>query len=164
MTDTLYTFEHTEAVLREYAAAAEELYKDNLLADGRVATGELIDSVRTEVSVGGRTVAVDMHLADYWKYVEFGTEPHWPPPGALLKWIEAKPVIPRPDSRGRIPTPQQLDFLIRRKISRVGTEGKPTLSTTVAQLNEQYLPLIEQAITEDVGSWADFIVSAFGQD
>lgn len=163
MNDTLLTLTHTEAVLKEYAAAAEDLYKDNLLADGRVATGELIDSIHAEVVTADRIVAVDLHLADYWKYVEFGTAPHWPPPGALLRWIEAKPVIPRPDARGRIPTPQQLDYLIRRKISQVGTEGKPTLATTVEELNGQYLPLLEDAIAADLSDAADAVVAFFGQ-
>lgn len=163
MSDTLLSLTRTEAVLKEYAMAAADLYKDNLMHDQRIATGELVDSVHTEVVTEDRVIAVDMRLAGYWKYVEFGTPPHLPPPGALLKWIEAKPVIPRPDSRGRIPTPRQLDFLIRRKIASVGTEGKPTLANTVKELNEQYLPLIEAALTEDLAGSLDSTLSWFGR-
>ena len=39
------------------------------------------------------------------------------PKEAILQWIKIKPVIPRPDENGKIPTPEQLAFLIGRAMA-----------------------------------------------
>lgn len=154
----------TEAVLREYAAQLQERFPEQLRQHGRRATGDLIGSVHTEVltTAGGR-VAVDLHLAEYWKYVEWDTRPHWPPPGSLLKWIEAKPIIPYPDKNGKLPTPKQLDFLIRRKISREGTKGTHDLRDTVQLLNIEYERKIADAVAEDFGDAVDVLIRTFAR-
>lgn len=161
--ENLITFENTIAVLKEYAAAAEELYKMKLLGSGRVASGELIDSVSTQVVVGQSVLAVEMHLSEFWKYVEWDTRPHWPPSGALLKWIEAKPVLPHPDKNGRLPTPKQLDYLIRRKIAAKGTKGSHDLANTVQELNRTYEGLIADAVVKDFGAVADTLIRTFAR-
>lgn len=106
-----------EAVLQELGEDVRKGYIETLLRNDHRATGELINSVTAVVDVQGEVYEVKLQLADYWKYVEDDTQAHWPPRGAILKWIKAKPVIPRPDERGRIPKPEQLAFLIRRAIA-----------------------------------------------
>lgn len=120
-----------EAVLRELGEDVRRGYMDELLQHDRKATGTLLDSVTAIVDVQGEVYEVKLQLADYWKYVEEGTAPHWPPRKAILDWIKAKPVIPRPDSKGRIPSQESLAFLISRKIARVGTEGSHDLQKTL---------------------------------
>lgn len=120
-----------EAVLQELGEDVRQGYMDELLQHDRKATGTLLDSVTAIVDVQGEVYEVKLQLADYWKYVEEGTAPHWPPRKAILDWIKAKPVIPRPDSKGRIPSQESLAFLISRKIARVGTEGSHDLQKTL---------------------------------
>ena len=120
-----------EAVLQELGEDVRQGYMDELLQHDRKATGTLLDSVTAIVDVQGDVYEVKLQLADYWKYVEEGTAPHWPPRKAILDWIKAKPVIPRPDSKGRIPSQESLAFLISRKIARVGTEGSHDLQKTL---------------------------------
>lgn len=120
-----------EAVLQELGEDVRQGYMDQLLQHDRKATGTLLDSVTAIVDVQGDVYEVKLQLADYWKYVEEGTAPHWPPRKAILDWIKAKPVIPRPDSKGRIPSQESLAFLISRKIARVGTEGSHDLQKTL---------------------------------
>lgn len=120
-----------EAVLQELGEDVRQGYMDELLQHDRKATGTLLDSVTAIVDVQGDVYEVKLQLADYWKYVEEGSAPHWPPRKAILDWIKAKPVIPRPDSKGRIPSPESLAFLISRKIARVGTEGSHDLQKTL---------------------------------
>lgn len=120
-----------EQVLRELGEDVRQGYMDELLQHDRKATGTLLDSVTAIVDVQGEVYEVKLQLADYWKYVEEGTAPHWPPRKAILDWIKAKPVIPRPDSKGRIPSQESLAFLISRKIARVGTEGSHDLQKTL---------------------------------
>lgn len=159
----LFSFTQTAAVLEEYAHAVEALYKDRLLEHGHLASAGLLNSVHAVVTHGDHSVAVEMNLAEYWKYVEYDTRPHFPPPDALLKWIKVKPVIPRPDARGRIPTPKQLAFLIGRKIAREGTKGTHSLEEAVSATNAQYEKRITDAIEADLGSAADAIIRTFAR-
>lgn len=159
----LISFTHTEAALREYGEAVAKAYKESLTRNNRKATGDLLDSVKVDIinEANGNGITVALDLASYWKFVEWDTRPHWPPRGSLLKWISAKPIIPSPDSRGRIPTPAQLDFLIRRKIAGFapdghggfkpgGTKGTHDLGDSVDAINASWLPRIEEAVARDI--------------
>lgn len=150
-------YKHTAAVLQEYADKARELYKENLSKSDRSATETLIRSVKTTVvTPTGYSIAVDMRLMDYWKYVEWDTKPHWPP--SLLGWIDAKGIKPYPDSKGRLPKPEQLDFLIRRKIAKEGTTGSHDLQNTIEELNAEYEQRIADAVAEDFADATDVII------
>ena len=159
----LVTFTHTASVLQEYAEAVEALYRDKLIEKGHNASYNLLQSVHTEVKVGDRSVAVDMTLADYWKYIEYDTKPHIIPLDALLKWVKIKPILPVPDANGRIPTPKQLAFLIGRKIAREGTKGTHSLEESVRYINAQYESKIADAITADIGDAASAIITTFAR-
>lgn len=138
--------------LDDYIAEFKELYARHLEADGRVATRQLIDNFTLEVNVMGTTINVMLNVADYYRYVENGrSSGRFPPVDKIIKWIEAKPIIPRPDAKGKLPTTNQLAFLIGRKIANQGYEGKPSLITTVDELNAKYIPLFQQALEEDFG-------------
>ena len=113
------------ATLDEYAERAKELYKRKLTDKGINASYKLL-------------------------YVENGRGPgKFPPIDKILEWIRVKPVIPYTDSRGRLPTEEQLAFLIARKIAEQGTEGRNVLFETVDELNRYYLPLLQKALDDD---------------
>lgn len=156
-------FTRTAAVLEDYAHAAEALYKDKLIEHGHLATAGLLNSVHAVVERGDGRVAVDINLAEYWKYVEYDTRPHFPPPSALLKWVLVKPIVPTPDAKGRIPTPKQLAFLIGRKIAREGTKGTHSLEEAVREINAQYEARIEEAIAADLGDAGDALIRTFAR-
>lgn len=153
MADSLLNFENVRQVLEDYADFVTAEYRGNLSRSGRNASGKLSSSIRAYVESGERWYEVRMRLEEYWKYVENGTRPHWPPVDAILRWVEIKPVIPRPDSRGRIPTPKQLAYLIARKISRVGTQGKPDLAEAEEQANARFMARLEEALQADAGAY-----------
>lgn len=159
----LFQFTRTAEVLEEYAKAAEAVYKDKLMENGHLATAGLLNSVHAVVVRGEHSVAVDLNLAEYWKYVEYDTRPHFPPPSAILKWVLVKPVVPTPDAKGRIPTPKQLAFLIGRKIAKEGTKGTHSLEQTVEHLNDTYAKKIEDAITADLGNSTDALIRTFSR-
>lgn len=142
-------FKHLQEVLAEYAKEIEERYKQNLEDSGRKATGNLITSVTTKVVVDGNELAIDLDLADYWKYVENGRSAgRFPPVNKILEWIRIKPVLPHPDARGNLPTEEQLAFLIGRKIAEEGFEGSNDLSDTLEEVD--YEKRIIQALDEDI--------------
>lgn len=151
----LIGFEKTMAALGDYAAAVGELYKTKL-AENEVSTteGTLARTAKTEVRVGERGFQVVIELEDYWRWVEYGRRPgKYPPPGAILRWVQIKPIIARPDKRGIVPTDRSLAFLIGRKIAKEGIEAKPLLHDSVEEINRYYLPKVEEALAEDVGAY-----------
>lgn len=87
----LVTLDNLKAVLEEYGQAVRNLYQDNLILHDRIASGDLLNSVEFRVVEGDHTYEVQLTLAEYWKFVEYDTKPHWPPVAALLEWIRVKP-------------------------------------------------------------------------
>lgn len=100
---TLSEFPKVAEVLERYGREFIEQYKINLVQSGRPASGRLAESLNYQVSIGTNVYAVDISLLDYWKYIESGTRPHWPPVSAIREWIKVKPVIPRPMANGKLP-------------------------------------------------------------
>lgn len=141
-------------VMMDIAKDIEENYKEQLASSGRYTTDyALIDSVTTSVNVDGAAYEVRMQLNDYWKWVEDDTRPHFPPPSAILRWIEIKPILPRPGSNGRIPTPEQLAYLIGRKISIFGTKGSHDLEKTKDAVLPMYRERLSEALGHDVENY-----------
>jgi len=138
------------STLNEYAQKAKELYKRKLTDKEINASYKLLNSVETVVRRNDDEFIVTINLEDYWYYVENGRGPgKFPPIDKILEWIRVKPVIPYTDSRGRLPTEEQLAFLIARKIANEGTEGRKELFETVDELNRHYLPLLQKALDDD---------------
>lgn len=135
-------------ILEEYASKVYTDYRHSLIEDDRFATKNLINSIKTIVKHNDRTYEVDLHLEDYWKYVEWDTKPHWPPKQPILNWIKAKPILPE-ERNGKLPTEDQLAFLIGRKISEQGTKGTHNLQRTLEEVNKEYLSKIEDAVLKD---------------
>ena len=148
-------FENLKSVLLDYAIALQNEYKDNLLLSNRLATGELIKSVQYKTTFNEREFIISLELEDYYKYVEKGTSAHFPPVNKLLEWIKAKPILPTPMKNGKLPTPNQLAYLIGRKISEVGTEGSHDLEKSSKTISEEYEELILEALEKDINEDLD---------
>lgn len=163
------------AVLTEYGNALRNAYQDNLIRSDHIATGGLLNSIEVRVEGPDNNLwSVVFNLAEWWKYVENGTRPHWPPPSALLQWIRAKPVIPRPDAKtGRLPSPESLAFLIGRRIAGKspdghggfkpgGTKGTHDLERAEQDLLGSFMPRIAEALQLDLTDGAYmYFVDAF---
>ena len=151
-------WEKTYEVLKEYAIELRNTLQDSYITDDRIATGDLLNSVEYIIEKDDRQIEVSLQLEEWWKYVEEDTKPHFPPPDAMLNYIKAKPVLPKPDRNGKLPTPNQLAYLIGRKISEVGTTGTHNVRDTVRLMNERYEEKIGQAISEDINNELDVII------
>ena len=151
-------WEKTYEVLKEYAIELRNTLQDSYITDDRIATGDLLNSVEYIIEKDDRQIEVSLQLKEWWKYVEEDTKPHFPPPDAMLNYIKAKPILPKPDRNGKLPTPNQLAYLIGRKISEVGTTGTHNVRDTVRLMNERYEEKIGQAISEDINNELDVII------
>lgn len=105
-------------------------YKKAISDSGHVASGELENTARYRVMFNGKYLEITFILQDYWKYLENGTKPHFPPLEAIEKWITVKHIIPTTDN-GRVPTTRQLAFKIARGISKNGTKPTKLLQQTI---------------------------------
>lgn len=160
----LIDFDELNAVLTEYGEAVAAQYKDNLIRDGRPASGDLIQSITTRVVTGDREWVVEMSLKDYWKYIEYGTRGWYtgntsrkfPPVSAILKWIQVKPGFPVPSS---LPKQKSLAYLIGRKIRDFGTRGRADLTEAKMSVTEQFRPRIEAALARDMTTYIRRILS-----
>lgn len=155
-------FDNLLNALSEYKNAVAVHYKDRLVADDKKATGQLINSISTEIKVGSDTFEVVLNVVDYFKYVEEGRKPgKFPPVDKILSWIKVKPVIPRPIN-GKLPTEQQLAFLIGRKIATEGIEAGHQLRDTVQDINAQFVPRLQEALEKDFETYAIYIFNKIG--
>lgn len=110
--------------------------KNRLTANGSNASGDLAKSIRGVVKQNGKYIVISIQLEDYWQFVENGRKAgKYPPINAIRKWISVKPVLPRPTKSGKLPTDNQLAFLIARKISKFGIKPKPFLKPTITDFD-----------------------------
>lgn len=148
-------FPNLTRVLNEYAQDLVENYK---------ASGELANSVKyiIEDKVKGK-FEVKLELLEYWKYVEYGRKAgKMPPISAIKQWIKVKPIILRPMKNGKLPTINQLAYLISRKIGLEGTKGRGVLSERIENANRVFWEDIEDAILKDLGIQLDVIFEEVG--
>ena len=72
----------------------------------------------------------------YFPFAENGRRPgKFPPPDVILKWVQFKRLVPRPGRNGKVPSTNQLVYLISRKIATKGTEGKHLFEKTLDDPN-----------------------------
>lgn len=157
-------FPNLTRVLNEYAQGLVENYKAALGAESINASGELANSVKYIIDdkVKGR-FEVKLELLEYWKYVEYGRKAgKMPPISAIKQWIEVKPIIPRPNKNGKLPTINQLAYLISRKIGLEGTKGRGVLGERIENVNTVFWEDIEDAILKDLGIQLDTIFEEVG--
>ena len=149
--DKLIDLPHVQAVMEEMAIAIRNEYQDNLIRNDRIASGDLLNNIEYEITRGDFTYTIYVKMKDYWYFVENGRKAgKMPPIENILNWIRVKPVLPRPNAEGKLPTPQQLAFLIARKIGEEGTEGTQDLRKATDTIWDTFEDRLYEAIDEDV--------------
>lgn len=127
-----------------------QFIKDTLAQRRIDASGDLSNSIETYFEIEGETYSVIIELADYWKYVEDGRGPgKFPPPSEIKDWIRFKHIVPRASSSRKVPTTEQVAYLIGRKIATTGTKATHFLSDT---LNSPVVQGLFDEITEIVAN------------
>lgn len=149
--DKLIDLPHVQAVMEEMAIAIRNEYQDNLIRNDRIASGDLLNNIEYEITRGDFTYTIYVKMKDYWYFVENGRKAGKRPPiQNILDWIKIKPVLPRPNAKGKLPTPQQLAFAIATKIGKEGTEGTQDLRKATDTIWDTFEDRLYEAIDEDV--------------
>lgn len=154
-------WEYTYKVLEDYAQTLRNLYQDKLITDDKIATGRLLNSIEYVVEKNDMQIEVSLRIEDYWKYIEDGREAgRFPPIDKIREWIRVKPILPRPFN-GKLPTEDQLTFLISRKIAEEGIEAGHQLSDSISDLRLEWEKQFNEAITQDIEGGLDALFSEF---
>ena len=139
-------------ILDEYRERFKYIVKRNLAENDNIASGDLFASINTHIEINGNVYKVILDSREYLKYLESGTRPHWPPVKAMLQWVRNKRLPTRENNPGdkSLPTEKQLAYLVGRKISQVGTKARNNIYNTQQELNDAYIPKLEEALVQDV--------------
>ena len=117
--------------IRNICERIAQVYRDKMSNAGYDPNGELMKFTWV-AEYNGNLFELHFNLPDYQQYAENGRRPgRFPPPDAILKWIQVKRLVPRPGRDGKLPSTNQLVYLISRKIATKGTEGKHLFQQTI---------------------------------
>lgn len=146
-------YENVKAVLNKFGKLLVEEYRNNLTEKNVNASYALYNSVSYVVESNVTNFEVTLNLEEHWKYIEKGRKAgKYPPISAIEKWIEIKPVLPRPMSNGKLPTTKQLAYLIARKIGLEGIAPRPILQDSIDDVFALMFEELEEALMKDVQS------------
>lgn len=146
-------YENVKAVLNKFGKLLVEEYRNNLTEKNVNASYALYNSITYVVESNVTNFEVTLNLEEHWKYIEKGRKAgKYPPISAIEKWIEIKPVLPRPMSNGKLPTTKQLAYLIARKIGLEGIAPRPILQDSIDDVFALMFEELEEALMKDVQS------------
>lgn len=135
-----------ERATEHLRSAVAELAQSPLGASTVGSFGEYAASVRGAVQdERGRSIG-EVFLAppadQYGLFVEVGTQPHFPPPGALLGWVRRRLGIA---AERQV---REVAFLIGRKIARQGTQGHFFFEKALRDNEQKVIALLEQELDQ----------------
>ena len=146
-------FSRTEALLNSFAQTIVNRYREHI---SEYASGKLYKTIDYTITSQNDSYLVTINLEDYWKFIEKGRRAgaKMPPVSAIENWIKVRKIIPRPvalkSGKQRVPTVQQLAYVIARSISRKGIAPRPFMSESVNQTIEDFKSKLSAAVREDV--------------
>ena len=150
-------FTNVVQFLNDFGKELADKYQRKLVNDDSVASGKLLNSIKYIFKKNNTSFEISMEMAEYWKYVEDGRKSgKFPPISAIREWVKVKPVIPRPYN-GKLPTENQLAFLISRSISKKGIRPKPIFDDSLDDVMRDFENGLEDAFTKDVENEMDKI-------
>lgn len=144
-------FDNTIEVLNSFGRLLVEDYKESLIYNSVNASDDLYKSVKYYFESDNRFLEVQLELESYYWYVENGRKAgKFPPIQAIEEWIKVKPVLPYADKNGKLPTLNQLTYLIGRKIKEDGIEGKHLLQKSVDDIYREIEKRLVEALSKDL--------------
>ena len=146
-------FSRTESLLNSFAQTIVNRYKDKI---SEYASGKLYKTIDYTITSKSDSYLVTINLEAYWIFLEKGRRAgaKMPPVSAIENWIKVRKIIPRPvtlkSGKQRVPTVQQLAFIIARSIAKKGIQPRPFMRETLAETVETFKEKLSAAVKEDV--------------
>ena len=140
-----------EQVLRKYGDDFVEELRRNIIEKGGVASGDLINNLSTSVDqVEADTYTLYLHSPDYLKWWDQGTMPHWMPVQPLKDWVQNKGIVPE-ERNGKLPTVDQLPYMIQHGIAEKGTPSHDVVNAVANLIFDRYEEELQEAMLDDLG-------------
>ena len=169
MANELISFPATTAVLQQLAEDVKAGYIDQLKKNGhwtRDGKDRLIDTISTVVSVDGKSFTASLKMNYYWQFLEEGIapagkydNPGWKSFPFILKWVQIKPVIPRPPQTIK-PSKRSLESLQKSTAGAIvavrnieGDPGTHGFQKARDAVLPTYYERIKDALNEDIGRY-----------
>ena len=120
---------------------------------------ELKDNIKFVMNMNGNFYEIIFNAPAYWKYANDGRRPgKMPPVNVIADWVKRRNITPYALKNGRLPTTDQLAFMIAKKIGRDGTTGIHFLEKSVTEAENYFVSKISDAITEDIKENLNFLI------
>ena len=146
-------FSRTEALLNSFAQTIVNRYRDKI---SEYASGKLYKTIDYSITAQNDSYLVTINLEEYWKFIEKGRRAgaKMPPVSAIENWIKVRKIIPRPvalkSGRQRVPTVQQLAYVIARSIAKKGIAPRPFMRESIEETMKDFQSKLSAAVREDV--------------
>ena len=112
---------------------------------------ELKDKIKFVMNVNGNFYEIIFNAPKYWKYANDGRRPgKMPPINVIADWVKRRNITPYALKNGKLPTEDQLAFMIAKKIGRDGTTGIHFLEKSIDEQKSYWDDKISEAISNDI--------------
>lgn len=144
--------QNTRRFLRDvYTYSIESRYKQNILNSDKVVTGNLIDSIKVRYRTSGYIIDIYLDELNYGYWVNNGRKAgRFPPVDAMLDFVRLKPIMAKPDKKGKLPTEKQLAFLVGRSIAEKGFNGVFAIDDALASTRLEYQDELNSIFASDM--------------
>ena len=148
-----YKFSRTESLLNSFAQTIVNRYREHI---SEYASGKLYKTIDYTITSKSDSYLVTINLEAYWIFLEKGRRAgaKIPPVSAIEQWIKVRKILPRPvtlkSGKQRVPTVQQLAYVIARSIAKNGIRPRPFMRESINQTIEDFTSKLSAAIREDV--------------
>ena len=111
---------------------------------------ELKDKIKFVMNVNGNFYEIIFNAPAYWEYANDGRRPgKIPPIKVIADWIRRRNITPELKN-GKLPTPEQLPFMIANKIKKEGFYGIHFLEKSIDEQKSYWDDKISEAISNDI--------------
>ena len=112
---------------------------------------ELKDKIKFVMNVNGNFYEIIFNAPAYWKYANDGRRPgKMPPVNVIADWVRRRNITPYALKNGKLPTEDQLAFMIARKIGNEGYDGIHFLEKSIDEQKSYWDDKISEAISNDI--------------
>ena len=112
---------------------------------------ELKDKIKFVMNVNGNFYEIIFNAPAYWGYANYGRPKGGTPPvNVIADWIKRRNITPYALKNGKLPTTEQLAFMIARKIGNEGYEGIHFLEKSIDEQKSYWDDKISEAISNDI--------------
>ena len=139
-----------EEVLDRYGQDLVQELRNALINKDAYASGQLDTMMDYDVERTADGYTLYLVSPEYLKWLDSGTRPHWAPIEPLQRWVWSKGIVPE-ERNGKLPTVEQLPYMIQKGIAEHGTEGVHQVNAVANMVYDRWEKELQEAMLDDLG-------------